>query len=185
MATREIPFRPNLEGEFRARFYNAVSSINRETSVTEIDDLCSAEINWVENECVVNIIQRRKYRAVWYLFRDLIRASWKAEFKEGILYMRLSEIASDDDSSTKEAKDLIRSWMSESRHERIVAASDFVSRIENSTTSKKPVTDLIADGAELAKRLVMVSEGSIPIAIQSASSRRFPFLLENSRLKSG
>ena len=163
MATREIPFRPNLEGEFRARFYNAVSSINRETSVTEIDNLCSTEINWVENECVVNIVQRRKYRAVWYLFRDLIRASWKAEFKEGILYMRLSEIASDDDSSTKEAKDLIRSWMSESRHERIVAASDFVSRIENSTTSKKPVTDLIADGAELAKRLEMVSEGSVPV----------------------
>ena len=102
MATREIPFRPNLEGEFRARFYNAVSCIMKDTSASDIDALCSSEINWVENECVVNIVQRKKYRAVWYLFRDLIRASWRAEFKEGILYMRLSEITSENENSTKD-----------------------------------------------------------------------------------
>lgn len=37
MLNREIPFRPRLEGDFRIRFYNAVSGINEETSPLEIE----------------------------------------------------------------------------------------------------------------------------------------------------
>lgn len=163
MATREIPFRPKLEGDFRSRFYSAVSSIDRNTTTAEINEICAAEIDWVENQCVVNLEQRKRYRAVWYLFRDLIRASWTAEFKDGILYMWLSEASSSQESSAKEAKDLVRSWMSESRHERIVASSDFISRVETATVTKKPVTELIADGNELANRLASVKEGLLPV----------------------
>lgn len=37
MLNREIPFRPKLEGDFRVRFYSAVSEINEQTSPIERD----------------------------------------------------------------------------------------------------------------------------------------------------
>lgn len=165
MATREIPFRPKLEGEFRTRFYNAVSQIKKDTSSTEIEEICAAEITWVESECVVNIIQRRKYRAAWCLFRDLVRASWRAEFKDGTLFMRLIELDEPDDaaSAKKEAKDLIRSWMQESRREKIIASSDFIKRMESGTQDKRDISHLIADGAELAERLEKIKTGELDV----------------------
>ena len=39
MLNREIPFRPRLEGDFRIRFYNAVSCIDEETSPIEIESI--------------------------------------------------------------------------------------------------------------------------------------------------
>lgn len=165
MAAREIPFRPNLEGEFRTQFYNAVSNIKKDTSSAEIEAICAAELAWVEHEYIVNITQRRKYRAVWYLFRDLVRASWKAEFKNGTLYMRLLELDKPDDamSAAKETKTLIRSWMQESRHERITASLDFIKRMESGTSNKLGISALIADGAELAGRLEKVKTGELPV----------------------
>lgn len=78
MINREIPFRPRLEGEFRVRFYNAASEITEKTPTLTIARIAEREIEWVEKDCQYNIEQRKKYRAVWFLFRDLIRASWKA-----------------------------------------------------------------------------------------------------------
>lgn len=165
MAIKEIPFRPRLEGTFRTRFYNAVCPIKRDTSSTEIEEICAGEIMWVENECVVNIAQRRKYRAVWYLFRDLVRASWRAEFKNGTLFMRLIELDEADDatSAKRETKDLIRGWMQESRREKITASSDFIKRMENGTHDKRDISNLIADGSELAERLEKIKTGKLNV----------------------
>ena len=55
MLNREIPFRPKLEGDFRIRFYNAVSVINEKTSPLEIEQLANKEINWVEEICSYNL----------------------------------------------------------------------------------------------------------------------------------
>ena len=165
MATKEIPFRPNLEGDFRNRFYIAASKIKKGTPLNFIENICNNEIDWVENHCIVNLDQRKRYRAVWYLFRDLVRASWVAEFKDGILLLHISELNShDDDKSIRQTKELIRSWMQEGRHERIVASADFVSRVEDAhSTDKKSITELIADGAELSERLSKVRDGKINV----------------------
>ena len=101
MLDREIPFRPRLEGDFRIRFYNAVSNITQSTPLTEIEGIAETEINWVTNKCTVNLDQRKKYRAVWYLFRDLIHASWTAFYRDGVLYAadiidHLSELERED-----------------------------------------------------------------------------------------
>ena len=45
MLNREIPFRPRLEGDFRIRFYNAVSCIDEETSPVLIEQICADEID--------------------------------------------------------------------------------------------------------------------------------------------
>lgn len=60
MINKEIPFRPRLEGEFRVRFYNAVSVITDSTPTLTIAKIADGEINWVENECTYNIEQRKK-----------------------------------------------------------------------------------------------------------------------------
>lgn len=83
ITNKVIAFRPRLEGEFRTRFYNAVQNISEKTNTKDLEQLVSSEVHWVEHECTVNLAQRKKYRAVWMLFRDLIRASWKAWHTSG------------------------------------------------------------------------------------------------------
>lgn len=155
MLNREIPFRPKLEGEFRVRFYNAASEITDTASVVDIEKIANKEIKWVEDECRFNLDQRKKYRAVWLLFRDLIRASWKACYREGVLYMSLPSLNGADmrDTTSPEVKALLRSWMSESRHERLVTYTDFINRMENPGANKLGIDSLVADGDELVGRL--------------------------------
>lgn len=163
MLNREIPFRPKLEGDFRVRFYNAVSEINERTSSIDIEKIAENEITWVQDVCTYNLGQRKKYRAIWMLFRDLTRASWKATYRDGVLYMSLPSLNGADihDSSSPEVKKLLRSWMSESRHERLVSYKDFIQKMERDNTSGHNITELIADGDELAKRLELAHHGDI------------------------
>ena len=165
MLNREIPFRPKLEGEFRVRFYNAASEITDMMSVVDIEKIANKEIKWVEDVCRFNLEQRKKYRAVWLLFRDLIRASWKACYREGVLYMSLPSLNGTDlrDTSSPEVKALLRSWMSESRHERLVAYIDFINRMENPGANKLGIDSLIADGNELAGRLEAAKNGELSV----------------------
>lgn len=163
MLNREIPFRPKLEGDFRVRFYNAVSEINEQTSPIDVEKIAENEIAWVQDVCTYNLGQRKKYRAVWMLFRDLTRASWKACYRDGVLYMSLPTLNGADihDGSSPEVKKLLRSWMSESRHERLVSYTDFIQRMERNNTSGHNIAELIADGNELAERLEQAHRGEI------------------------
>lgn len=165
MINREIPFRPRVEGEFRVRFYNAASEITENTPTLVIVRIAEREIQWVENECRYNIEQRKKYRAVWFLFRDLIRASWKACYRDGVLYMSLPTLNGTDmhDTTSPEVKALLRSWMSESRHERLVGYTDFINRMENPGVNKQSISALIADGAELANRMEQAHSGEMAV----------------------
>lgn len=166
MINREIPFRPRLEGEFRVRFYSAASEITETTPTLTIAAIAEREIKWVENECPYNIEQRKRYRAVWFLFRDLIRASWKACYRDGVLYMSLPSLNGADmhDTTSPEVKALLRSWMSESRHERLVSYTDFINRMENPGPNKMSISSLIADGDELATRVEQAHRGELPLA---------------------
>ena len=165
MLNREIPFRPKLEGEFRVRFYNAVAEITEQTSVMEIESIANSEIKWVQDTCTINLDQRKKYRAIWYLFRDLVHASWKVCYRDGVLYMSLPSLSGTNmrDTSSPEVKVLLRSWMEESRHERLVSYNDFITRMERTGAGKHSISELIADGAELAERLKKARDGQLPI----------------------
>ena len=165
MLNREIPFRPKLEGDFRIRFYNAVSGITEKTSPLEIEQIANKEINWVEDICSYNLSQRKKYRAIWMLFRDLVRASWKACYHDGVLYMSLPSLDGVDvqKTSSPEIKNLLRSWMSESRHERLLTYTDFIQKMEKPNSNGHSIEELIADGPELSERLIKAKNGEIEI----------------------
>lgn len=181
MINREIPFRPRLEGDFRTRFYNSVSSITEATSPVDIEAVVNQEINWATNVCTYNLGQRKKYRAVWLLFRDLIRASWKACYRDGVLYMSLPTLkgVKFHDVSSPELKTLLRSWMKESRHERLLTYTDFIRAMESHSSSKQSIEVLIADGEELVSRLEMVNNGSLPL--EEAVQPYLQLVTENER----
>lgn len=166
ITNKAIPFRPKLEGEFRTRFYTAVQTVTEETRTTDLERIASEEVYWAEHICPVNLVQRKKYRAVWMLLRDLIRASWKACYREGVLEMRLPSLDSADldGNSIPEMKSLLRSWMQDSRLERLQLYSDFINRMERETSTKRSVACLIADGEELHSRLKRVVSGESKIS---------------------
>ena len=165
MTNKSLPFRPKLEGEFRTRFYTVVQQVNEDTKTSELEKIAAHEVHWAEHECTVNLVQRKKYRAVWMLLRDLIRASWKACYREGVLEMRLPALDKSEleGSSLTEMKSLLRSWMQDSRLERLQIYSDFINRMERDTAAKKSICHLIADGDDLHARLCAISNNEIKI----------------------
>ena len=76
------------------------------------------------------------------LLRDLIRASWKACYREGVLEMRLPTLDKSEleGNSLSEMKSLLRSWMQDSRLERLQIYSDFINRMERETATKKSIS---------------------------------------------
>ena len=72
MVGKQIPFRPKLEGDFKNRFYKAVSVITIDTDPAAILSIAEKEITWVEKDCFYNLEQRKKYRAIWYLMKEEI-----------------------------------------------------------------------------------------------------------------
>ncbi|WP_449241253.1 Druantia anti-phage system protein DruA [Desulfoscipio gibsoniae] len=156
MVYKTIPFRPRLEGVFRTRFYSVANNINMLTSSFELETLISEELRWVENECLYNIDQRRKYRAVWLLLRDLVRASWSACFRSGVLELSLPtlDLKIEGKASLADEKARLRAWLSESRLERLQTFEKFIAFMESEDSKgKRSVLTLVADGNELADRL--------------------------------
>lgn len=181
MLNREIPFRPKLEGDFRTRFYSAVSVIDDKTEIPSIEALVNNEIEWVTNVCTYNLEQRKKYRAIWLLFRDLIHASWKACYRDGILYMSLPTLNSRtvQTSSSPELKKLLRGWMSESRHECLLNNKDFITFMETPSQNRDSISELIADGNELTDRLEKINRKEI--SIEEAVKPYLQLVIENER----
>jgi hypothetical protein len=163
---RAIPFRPKLEGGFRSRFYLVASRLpERDASVEDVQRLVSEELAWVENECGYNLSQRRRYRAVWLLLRDLVQSSWEVRYRAGVVELRLPEL---DESRVKpdeiaDKKRQLREWLSESRLERLQSFGKFIAFMEAETAARKSVLALVADGPELAKR---ISSGEVRAAIK-------------------
>lgn len=181
VTNKAIAFRPRLEGEFRTRFYTAVQTITETTSTIDLENLAASEVHWAENECTVNLAQRKRYRAIWMLLRDLIRASWKACYRNGVLEMRLPSLDRSElsGSSIPEMKTLLRSWMQDSRLERLQLYADFITRMERDTSTRKSIACLIADGLELNSRLLRVVKNEI--SIDEAVSPYLQLVRENER----
>jgi hypothetical protein len=121
------------------------------------DELIVRELGWVENICTFNFQQRRKFRAVWFLLRDLLNASWNVSFQSGVLELSMPTLENEelhDDAAIAAKKERLRSWLSESRLERLSTFKKFVEYMEDDTSaSRKPITTLIANGDELSRRL--------------------------------
>lgn len=171
---RTIPFRPNLEGNFRKRFYDKASTIDDFTGTDTIEKLIAEELQWVE-ECNFNLSQRKKYRAVWLLLRDLIHASWSACYRSGVLELNMPNSESLHGESIQRTKDRLRDWLRESRLERLQTFEKFIRQMETESPTKMSVLQLVADGTELANRLKTCTD------IHEAVKPRLQLVEENVR----
>jgi hypothetical protein len=89
------------------------------------------------------------------LLRDLVRASWTACYRDGVLELSLPTFDSKSVSTlnAKDEKEKLRSWLSESRLERLYTFENFIKSMEADTVGKRSILTLVADGKELADRL--------------------------------
>lgn len=168
---KEVAFSPKLEGLFRTRFYEKAQLLH---DIDSTDSISKEEVLWVENECTTNLRQRKIYRAVWFLLRDLVKAHWVPRFRDGKLILtmpNLMELLSKHSDSVQassihspESKAFLRSWMENSRVSRLQASSDFIRSMENPGGNKHSILELIADGKELSKRLKKAKDGSCSVA---------------------
>lgn len=162
-----IPFRPKLHGPFSTRFHEKVQSLVRLNSYADIERLILDEVEWSTNECKLNPKQRRIYRSVWLVLRDLYRTGWSIRWHENTLEVmppdRHTSVGNREES--KRVKDTLRECMSNYRKEKIADARDFVYRMENpgqSGLAKLPIHELIADGMVIAKQLRDIAEIADP-----------------------
>lgn len=162
-----VSFIPQIDGEFKSRFYNAVKAFTKDLPPAEKCKIAEQEIYWVENECRMNLNQRKRYRAIWSLLKDLINGSWNAEFINGVLYMRMPQVITPKDAkgndAIREIKDKIRGWMKENRQEKINISKPFIDEMERSSKNHKGIINLIAEGPELFERLEKVKNGHLSI----------------------
>ncbi len=156
-----VPFRPNLQGIFRERFYEKIQIFDNESLTTlDIAEIVKIEVEWVSNDCNINIEQREIYRAAWLLLRDLIRTGWIYELREGVLELTLpsAENTSVTQEQMKKIKDQLRDCMEMSRLERLEESKEFISRMESGFGAKGKIQDLIADKMELYELLNSISK---------------------------
>lgn len=159
MIKHYFPFRPALDGPFAARFYKQVKELAESpTSNGQMEQVVVNEVDWATRSTTANPAQRRVYRAVWLLFRDLVRIGWSYRWNDGTVEVAAPSIGdtTEDDSDIRDAKQRIRNAMSATRLDKIVEAREFIQRVENPSAAglaRVPIHALIADGATIASDL--------------------------------
>lgn len=153
------PFRPALQGVFLERFHTVVRQLCLSANpATEIPAVALEEYRWASNSIQINPQQRRVYRAIWLLLRDLLRARWICRWRHAVL-----EVAPPPEDrtprSTEElnaAKASAREVLVDARREKLIEAREFIERMENPPVqglARVPVDALIGNGAVLAAHL--------------------------------
>lgn len=156
-----VPFRPNLHGIFRERFYKKISIFENKTLNNEdIAEIVNREVEWVTDECNVNLGQRQIYRAAWVLLRDLLRTGWLYNINSGVLELTLpsSNCTSVSQDEIIKIKQQLRNCMEMSRLERLEESKEFIYRLESGSGTKGKIQDLIADSNELYSTLSAIAE---------------------------
>lgn len=152
---RFYPFRPSLNGPFAARFAEATGKLC--ASPKSFEQLALDECEWARVHARLNIRQRRAYRAIWLVLRDLLRVGWAPRLEAGVFeiappnHEAKLELESRDDF-----KGRIRAMMGPARLSKLLEAREFILRMEKPSkngTPRLPISSLIADGEHLANDL--------------------------------
>lgn len=161
MNRKFYPYRPNLDGEFRDRFYDKAKELGELKNHQSIEVLSQQEYKWATSEIMVNPKQRKIYRAVWMLLRDLLRVGWSSRWFDGNLELSPPEENDKPKQNQQANKMAIRNIMLDPRTQKLLESKEFIERMESTTLNdgikKKPITVLIANGRELFSKLEHVN----------------------------
>lgn len=148
------PFRPNLQGLFMERFLTKAKELTADKRIIT-DEFALQEYSWATNNIQLNTSQRKVYRTVWLLLRDLIRLGWDYRWYDGNFELCQPNLQHKASSKTEQdvVKAIVRNSMEGPRLQKILESKDFIEKMELNTEGRKPITSLIADGKELARDL--------------------------------
>lgn len=152
---RFYPFRPNLSGRFMARFIEATTELANDPN--EAGNVIVREITWAISDTTLNVRQRRMYRAIWLLLRDLLRVGWSCRVHERVFEVAPPNHEQDLDEQSRSAyKIRVRALMAPARAAKLRESQAFIERMESPTSNGRPtksIRALIADPVELADSL--------------------------------
>lgn len=163
MTVEYFPFRPALDGPFAKRFYERIKDLAEARIVyPAIEATVEEEVKWAVELRKTNPRQRRIYRAVWLLFRDLLRIGWSYRWSAGTLEIAPPSLLQEahSEQEIQQAKQIVREAMVAPRRERIAEAKEFIERMENPSVSGRaivPISKLIGDGESLAATLTEIA----------------------------
>lgn len=156
-----IAFRPALTGPFATRFYETARELAlNQPSLAEFNNRLEKELIWATDVQKINVPQRRIYRAVWMLFRDLVRVGWRYRWLAGTLEVGPP---TDENGSTAvehvtQIKEAIRQAMLGPRLEKIIEGQEFIRRMETINQNGISILNLLADGPSLVHDLQQAAQ---------------------------
>lgn len=138
-----------------ARFAEASSRLCEDAAAVE--SVINGEVAWAHDGVQHNVRQRRAYRAIWLILRDLIRVGWQFRTHENVFELAPPSYSEANGTEDQAAyKELVRMLMAPGRRAKLAEARAFIERMENPRSNGraiKPVTALIADPVSLADDL--------------------------------
>lgn len=156
-----VPYIPNLEGVYKQFFYSLVSSWRHEDDQQSHIELLEKEIERITQSDLLPTEQYKRYRAVLLLLRDLLTTTWEAHFEYGQLMLSTSSDLDIHRGNAVDIKKRLQRCMESSRLRVIEDNRDFILKVEQGrwTKQKAPISALLTDGKELAKKLCDVVDG--------------------------
>ena len=155
-----VPYIPNLEGVYKQYFYTLVSSWRHgDTQQKHIESL-EKEIEKI-TQTGSKTEQCNRYKAVLLLLRDLLTTTWEAHFEYGQLMLCTSSDLDINRGNPVDIKKRFQNCMESSRLRVINDNRDFILKVESGqwTKQKAPISALMSDGKDLAKKLREVIDG--------------------------
>ena len=149
-------FHPRLTGLFLNRFHESCRELEQaQWSEQSVARTVSREYDWATADVVINGRQRKIYRAVWLLVRDLTRVGWDFRYSNNRLEVAPPNWQEQQFLDSNKVKNRVRNTMAEARRQKITESRDFIQRMECPPLGgqKKPISYLIADGKSIASAL--------------------------------
>jgi hypothetical protein len=146
---------PTFRGVFLERFLRLVESIDKNTPLEQREAIC-LELEWCRAR-QQETQDRLKYQALLLVLRDLMGQGWQTRFRQRSIFLARPDYTKGKHRHLDPAavKDQIRSGFRDERLSKINTPSTvrFIHSVEHPPKGKLPVSDLIADGEELARVL--------------------------------
>ena len=164
-----VPYIPKLEGVYKQRFYDLVSSWRHgDTREMHVDSI-EKEVKYIAQTSLTKTEQYNRYRAVLLLLRDLLTTTWAANFEYGQLMLN-TFIASGIQgpkgaANIKATKEQLQRCMESSRCRVLEDNRDFIVKVEQGCWQKQkvPISALITDGKLLVQKLREVLDGKLDL----------------------
>ncbi len=138
-----------------SRFIEATTNLSGDPE--SASSVIDREVNWAISDTALNVRQRRMYRAIWLLLRDLLRVGWTCRVHERVFEVAPPNHEQDVDEQSRSAyKVRVRSLMAPARSTKLRESQAFIERMEIPSSNgrqTKSIKDLIADPVELADSL--------------------------------